>query len=150
MKIVRVMLCGAMLAAAAAVLPAVTPQPAAAFPSAGVAPGAATEVAKAPVSQVAYKKYKKYKWKYNFRTHGPRYKARRAGFNFYYGGHWYSRPWWTVSIGGPVVRVGVPVVTVSGGSHVKWCNKRYRHYNPRTNLYLAKNGKRYVCVSPYR
>ena len=147
MKTVRVMLCGAMLAAAAAVLP-LSAGTAAAFPAPGVAPGAVAEVKAPAATEVAYK-YKKYKWKYNFRSHGPRYKARRAGFNFFYGGYWYSRAWWNV---GPNVHIGVglPLVKVGVGSaHVRWCNAHYKHYNRKTNLYIGKNGKRHVCVSPY-
>ena len=26
--------------------------------------------------------------------HGNRYKAKRAGYGYYYGGYWYAKPWW--------------------------------------------------------
>ncbi|MFL5258236.1 MAG: hypothetical protein ACJ8AS_00670 [Hyphomicrobiales bacterium] len=34
-------------------------------------------------------------WVYNKRF-GPRYRYRRAGYGYYYGGYWYARPWWTL------------------------------------------------------
>jgi hypothetical protein len=34
-------------------------------------------------------------WVYNKR-YGPRYRFRRPGYGYYYGGYWYARPWWTV------------------------------------------------------
>jgi hypothetical protein len=37
-------------------------------------------------------------WVYR-RAYGPRYRFRRAGFGYYYGGWWYPRPWWTVGPG---------------------------------------------------
>jgi hypothetical protein len=41
-------------------------------------------------------------WVYVATKHGPRYKAKRAGYGYYYGGYWYSQPWWTIGVG-PVV-----------------------------------------------
>lgn len=32
-------------------------------------------------------------YRYSHKYHGPRYRARRPGFH-YYGGWWYSFPWW--------------------------------------------------------
>jgi hypothetical protein len=39
--------------------------------------------------------------------HGKRYKAKRAGYGYYYGGFWYAKPWWKYG-GGPVVWVYNP------------------------------------------
>lgn len=33
--------------------------------------------------------------------------------------------------------------------HVRWCLKRYRSYNPRTNLWVSYSGKKHQCNSPY-
>jgi hypothetical protein len=41
-------------------------------------------------------------WVYVSSKHGHRYKAKRSGFNFYYGGYWYAQPWWTIGVG-PVI-----------------------------------------------
>jgi hypothetical protein len=40
---------------------------------------------------------------YSARVYGPRYRYRRAGYGYYYGGYWYARPWWTVGVAAPVV-----------------------------------------------
>ena len=55
------------------------------------------------------------KWIYVTKRHGHRYKARRAGFNHYYGGYWYAQPWWSLSVG--------PVIVYSATVH----GPRYRH-----------------------
>lgn len=33
--------------------------------------------------------------------------------------------------------------------HVRWCLDRYRSYNPRTNLYLARRNVYRHCISPF-
>ena len=35
------------------------------------------------------------------------------------------------------------------GTHVRWCMKRYRSYNPRTDRFLSNSGKYRRCISPY-
>lgn len=32
---------------------------------------------------------------YSRRYHGPRYRYRRSGYPYFYGGYYYSVPWWT-------------------------------------------------------
>jgi hypothetical protein len=59
-------------------------------------------------------------WVYIPAKNGARYKAKRAGYGYYYGGYWYARPWWTVSVVAPVV-VG-PVVVYNPAIH----GPRYR------------------------
>ena len=34
-------------------------------------------------------------------------------------------------------------------SHVDWCLRRYRSYNPRTDMYLGFDGRYHRCRSPY-
>ncbi len=34
-------------------------------------------------------------------------------------------------------------------AHYQWCLKRYKTYDLFTNTYLATNGKRVQCISPY-
>jgi hypothetical protein len=92
--------------------------------------------------------------RYDRRYHGPRYSYARPGFRHYYGGHYYSSPWWY----GPSIGFGftVPGVTLGltpgyGGSsaHVQWCMNRYRTYDPRTDTYIPRVGERAYCNSPY-
>lgn len=37
----------------------------------------------------------------------------------------------------------------SSNRHVNWCQNRYRTYNPRTDSFTGKGGKKYRCNSPY-
>ena len=84
---------------------------------------------------------------------GSRYSYRRPGFDHYYGGYYYSSPWWS----GPSIGFGitVPGVTLGlggyGGSsaHVQWCLNRYRTYDPATDTYIPRVGERAYCNSPY-
>ena len=55
------------------------------------------------------------RWVYVSGRHGHRYRVRRGGYNYYYGGYWYARPWWGVSVG--------PVVVYSSRVH----GPRYRY-----------------------
>ncbi|MDJ0930306.1 MAG: BA14K family protein [Breoghania sp.] len=34
-------------------------------------------------------------------------------------------------------------------THVDWCLRRYRSYNPRTNRFLGYDGRYHRCRSPY-
>ena len=40
------------------------------------------------------KKYKKKRWSWNRHHHGKRYRYKRPGYAYYYGGYWYPRPYW--------------------------------------------------------
>jgi len=82
----------------------------------------------------------RHRHKYDRHRHGPRYKHRRPGFRFYFGGYWYSNPWWSYSV---PRRYYV-------NRHVEWCLGRYRSYNPRTDMYLGYDGHYHRCRSPYR
>ncbi|MBB4066427.1 BA14K family protein [Gellertiella hungarica] len=46
----------------------------------------------------------------------------------------------------PVYRERVQVMP---RAHVRWCLERYRSYNPRTDLYLARKNVYRRCISPY-
>jgi len=37
-------------------------------------------------------------WVYDRGRYGMRYRARRPGYTYYYGGYYYSKPWWTPGI----------------------------------------------------
>ena len=47
--------------------------------------------------KVVSKHGKKKVWVYS-RKYGPRYRHRRAGYAYYYGGYWYPRPYWRPGI----------------------------------------------------
>jgi hypothetical protein len=55
--------------------------------------------------------------------HGARYRYRRAGYGYHYGGYWYARPWWTIGVG-PVV-VGGPVY----GPRYRYRRAGYGYYH---------------------
>jgi hypothetical protein len=48
--------------------------------------------------RIVKKKVVKKRWAYNSRRHGHRYRHKRPGFAYYYGGHWYARPFWRITI----------------------------------------------------
>src|SRR5438128_11670691 len=81
-------------------------QPAAAITPAGYIPVAKSSSYVQPAA-----------WVYVPGKHGARYRARRPGFTYFYGGYWYSRPWWTVGIGPVVVAPPGPVVVYSPAIH---------------------------------
>lgn len=71
------------------------------------------QVEKPAVEQVRYehRKYKQQRhwnknrhqarrWNYNRRHHGARYRYKRPGYGYHYGGYWYPRPWWGAGFGG--------------------------------------------------
>jgi hypothetical protein len=94
---------------------------------------------------------------YDRHRHGSRYSYRRPGYDHYYGGHYYSSPWWI----GPSIGFGITVPGVAlglggygdsyGGSsaHVDWCLNRYRTYDPSSDTYIPRVGERAYCISPY-
>ena len=44
-------------------------------------------------------KYRRNKTVYYSRSrYGPRYRYKRPGYGYYYGGYYYQRPWWTVGV----------------------------------------------------
>jgi hypothetical protein len=40
------------------------------------------------------RKYKKKRWSWNRHKHGKRFRHKRPGFAYQYGGYWYPRPYW--------------------------------------------------------
>ena len=37
----------------------------------------------------------------------------------------------------------------AGSAHVRWCENRYRSYNPRNNTWISYSGEVRRCISPY-
>ena len=58
----------------------------------GYAVSSPASIELAATKKVVVKKGHK-KWVYT-KKYGKRYKARRPGYVYYYGGWWYPRPWW--------------------------------------------------------
>jgi hypothetical protein len=94
--------------------------------------------------------------RYDRRHHGPRYSYARPGFRHFYGGHYYSSPWWY----GPSIGFGLTVPFYNGApgygggyggssSHVQWCMNRYRTYDPSSDTYIPRVGQRAYCNSPF-
>jgi hypothetical protein len=93
--------------------------------------------------------------RYDRSRHGPRYRTVRPGYRHYYGGYYYSSPWWH----GPGFGFGITVPGFSFGltapgvglpaAHVQWCMNRYRTYDPATDTYIPRVGQRARCSSPY-
>jgi hypothetical protein len=73
----------------------------------------------------------------------PRYRHRRRGYNYFYGGFWHAAPFIFFAT------AYMPRTTYRD-SHVEWCLERYRSYDPRTDRFRANNGRQYRCRSPYR
>ena len=148
---------GAMLLSGTAPAAAVTlPSPALTAP--GEAAGMIEEVQRRGERRVRRGDDRRYSRRdgrrYDRHRHGPRYSYRRPGFRHYYGGHYYSSPWWI----GPSIGFGITVPGVAlglgggyGGSsaHVEWCLNRYRTYDPATDTYSPRVGERAYCNSPY-
>ena len=80
------------------------------------------------------------------RHHGNRYRYRRGNHIHFYGGYYYSYPWWFVS-----APIYMGRTSYYGGSnrHVRWCLNHYRSYNPRNNTWLSYSGHVRQCISPY-
>jgi BA14K-like protein len=102
------------------------------------------------VEQVGYKK----RWHHNNNNWG--------GNNW--GGNWHHRRhhhdndnwgWWGVPLGlGLGLALTAPYYGGGynngyGNSHVDYCMRRYRSYDPRTNTFMGYDGYRHECVGPY-
>jgi hypothetical protein len=121
--------------------------------AATIAPPAPTQVqtdaTHGYVEKVRHRGY----WHYDYRRHGYRYRYRRPGYGYYYGGWWYTTPFWlSVPYYAPPVYRPVPPPVYGGGvsRHVQWCLNRYRSYNPRTDTFLGYDGRYHRCRSPWR
>lgn len=74
------------------------------------------------------------------------YRDRRAGYR-YHNGYWFPlAAFATGAIIGGAMQQPRPAY---GGSHVSWCQNRWRSYRAYDNSYQPSNGPRRICVSPY-
>lgn len=87
------------------------------------------------------------RWNGRWDGRGNRYRYRRGNHIHFYGGYYYSYPWWLVSA--PIIVAGPRYYGRGSNRHVEWCLDRYRSYNPRTNTWLSYSGQVRQCISPY-
>jgi len=89
---------------------------------------------------------------YDRHRHGNRYKYRHGHYKHYHDGYWYAWPWWLgTGIGLGIYYGGYYDQPYYDGTdaHVAWCLRRYRSYNPATDLYFGYDGYYHRCISPY-
>jgi hypothetical protein len=95
------------------------------------------------------RRYDNRRWAWDRNRHGPRYSYRRPGYGYYRDGYWYGSPWWLGGAAGALV--GSAIVggaAASSDAHIDYCLSRYRTYDPQTDTYLGRGGRRYRCVGP--
>jgi hypothetical protein len=94
-------------------------------------------------------RYDNRRWAWDRNRHGPRYSYRRPGYRYYRDGYWYGSPWWLGAAAGALV--GSAIVggaAASSDAHIDYCLSRYRTYDPQTDTYIGRGGRRYRCVGP--
>ncbi len=100
--------------------------------------------------------------KWDRERHGSRCEYRRGECRHFYRGFYYETPWWTLpfavddTIGSHRYYDGdydyYDDEDDEGGwsnSHIEWCLKRYRSYNPRNNTWVSYSGRVRECISPF-
>ncbi|KAA6487818.1 BA14K family protein [Agrobacterium rhizogenes] len=70
---------------------------------------------------------------------------RQPGYRFHQG-WWFPLEAFVVAPPPPPVR---PIEPDLSPRHIAWCSKRYRTYDPDTNIYISKARGAVECVSPY-
>ncbi|NTA36213.1 BA14K family protein [Agrobacterium salinitolerans] len=74
------------------------------------------------------------------------YRDRRPGYR-YHNGYWF--PLAAFAAGAIISGAMQQPRPAYGGSHVAWCQNRWRSYRAYDNTYQPYNGPRRICVSPY-
>ncbi len=100
--------------------------------------------------------------KWDRKRHGSRCEYRRGECRHFHRGFYYETPWWTLpfatddTIGSRRYYEGDEDYFDDEGdegggstSHIEWCLKRYRSYNPRNNTWLSYSGRVRECISPF-
>ncbi len=83
---------------------------------------------------------------YDERRYGSRYSYRHGSYRHYHDGYYYASPWWLGAGVGAIVGSAVAASQGSDVGHAEWCASRYRSYDHRTNTFIGRGGRRYVCV----
>lgn len=78
-------------------------------------------------------------WREGYRY--PRATYRHGSYIYFNGGYWYPRAYWTYA-----PRRGYRGPSVA---HVNWCMSHRVNYNPASNTFLGRDGRRHVCFGPY-
>jgi hypothetical protein len=99
--------------------------------------------------------------KWDQERHGSRCEYPRGECRHFHRGFYYETPWWTLpfavddTIGSRRYYDGDYDYyddNDDGGwsnSHVEWCLKRYRSYNPHNNKWVSYSGRVRECISPF-
>lgn len=94
-----------------------------------------------PRPQAVSANFQQVAWIYVPARHGLRFRHRRAGFPYLYGGYYYASPFWLQA--GPVA-VGVaprPWTSAWFG----YCAHKYGHFDRRTGKF-RRGGKWFACI----
>jgi len=95
------------------------------------------------------RRYDNRRWAWDRGRHGPRYSYRRPGYRYYRDGYWYGSPWWLGATAGALVGSAIiGSAAASSDGHIEYCLSRYRTYDPQTDTYIGRGGRRYRCVGP--
>jgi hypothetical protein len=95
------------------------------------------------------RRYDNRRWAWDRNRHGQRYRYRRPGYAYYRDGYWYGSPWWLGAATGAIIGSAiVGSAAASSDAHIDYCLSRYRTYDPQTDTYIGKGGRRYRCVGP--
>ncbi|MDQ0319398.1 hypothetical protein QO002_001536 [Pararhizobium capsulatum DSM 1112] len=90
-----------------------------------------------------------------YKNSGRYYYNGHRGYNYYrpgyreYNGYWFPLAAFATGaiIGGAIAQP--QAVPAYGGSHVQWCQNRYRSYRAYDDTYQPNSGPRRRCASPY-
>jgi hypothetical protein len=84
---------------------------------------------------------------YDQRRYGSRYSYRHGNYRHYHDGYYYASPWWLGAGVGAIVGSAIANSQEYSDEHAEWCASQYRSYDPRTNTYIGRGGRRFVCVT---
>jgi hypothetical protein len=96
------------------------------------------------VTNIQYRDRRQYRERRGYYRGYRGYRERRPGYR-YRNGYWFPA---AAFIAGAIVG-GALSNNRGGGSHVRWCENRWRSYRAYDNTYQPSNGPRRICVSPY-
>jgi hypothetical protein len=101
----------------------------------GVQPAAATPLTSVPVTKTFPSSVQSVRWVYVPRRHGPRFRYRRPGYAYYYGGWWYPRPWWTINVRPILIEPEYPFYDPG---YPAIYGQRYLYWRPGVGVYHGR------------